>query len=274
MSSELTKHKSQATTVYMPQSLDEWMKLSTMIANSELCPKAYKGKPESVFIAAQMGTEIGLNYMQAIQGIAVINGLPCLWGDAALAVVRTHKDFVEIDEKVTDDGSTCIIKRKNQPDTVRSFNIEDAKKAKLTLNPHPDSPWTKYPKRMMQMRARSFAMRDSFPDALRGINIADEVQDYKPMEINITPSERSIDTIFLHLMQEIVSAKTSEQLLMLVPALRSYAGASENMNELRSCYKIKMTEIENEFFDDSSNVSTPENTEEQECLSTNTNQSS
>lgn len=232
--------KKHSATVYMPQTLDEWMKLSTMIANSELCPKAYKGKPESVFIAAQMGSEIGLNYMQAIQGIAVINGMPCLWGDAALAVVRTHKDFVEIDEVVTDEGSTCTIKRASQSDTVRSFTLEDAKKANL-LNKQ--GPWKEYPKRMMQMRARSFAMRDSFPDALRGINIADEVQDYKPMEINVTPKEDKIDVDYLHLMKEIDSSSCLTELEVLVPSLRSYEGSDSNKAKLRMSYKEKLETI-------------------------------
>jgi hypothetical protein len=35
---------------------------------------------------------------------------------------------------------------------------------------------------MLQMRARSFALRDAFPDALRGVGISEEVSDYQPMK--------------------------------------------------------------------------------------------
>src|SRR6185295_12780043 len=38
-------------------------------------------------------------------------------------------------------------------------------------------PWTQYPKRMLQMRARGFGCRDCFPDLLRGIIIKEEAED-------------------------------------------------------------------------------------------------
>src|SRR5690606_39168844 len=47
-------------------------------------------------------------------------------------------------------------------------------------------PWTQYPKRMRQMRARAFALRDVFPDVLRGMPIAEAVMD-TPAERGITP---------------------------------------------------------------------------------------
>ena len=38
-------------------------------------------------------------------------------------------------------------------------------------------PWTQHPKRMRQMRARAFALRDVFPDVLCGMPVAEELQD-------------------------------------------------------------------------------------------------
>ena len=63
--------------------------------------------------------------------------------------------------------------------TTRTFSQEDAKRANLWGKA---GPWTAYPKRMLQMRARSFALRDSFPDALKGVGISEEVRDYQPMK--------------------------------------------------------------------------------------------
>ena len=39
----------------------------------------------------------------------------------------------------------------------------------------PAAAWCKYPKRMLQMRARAFCLRDAFPDVLRGLYVAEEV---------------------------------------------------------------------------------------------------
>ena len=69
--------------------------------------------------------------------------------------------------------------------------MEDAKLAGLTTR----SPvWKSYPKRMLQMRARGFALRDQFADALKGLSSAEEVRDYdiKKSSKNITPKEEFI----------------------------------------------------------------------------------
>ena len=39
------------------------------------------------------------------------------------------------------------------------------------------SPWYKYPKRMLQMRARSWALRDTFADILAGFSTVEEARD-------------------------------------------------------------------------------------------------
>jgi hypothetical protein len=60
---------------------------------------------------------------------------------------------------------------------TRSFSVADAKKASLWGKA---GPWSNYPKRMLQMRARSWALRDAFPDVLRGIGIKEEQHDIPP----------------------------------------------------------------------------------------------
>lgn len=39
-------------------------------------------------------------------------------------------------------------------------------------------PWKMFPKRMLQMRARGYAIRDAFPDILNGIITREEAEDY------------------------------------------------------------------------------------------------
>ena len=46
--------------------------------------------------------------------------------------------------------------------------------------------WKSYPDRMLQMRARGFALRDSFPDVLKGLITREEAQDYQTEPINVT----------------------------------------------------------------------------------------
>ena len=82
----------------VPQSIEQLERVAKLISSSDLAPKDYKGKPENVAVAVAMGMELGVSPMQAIQGIAVLNGRPCVWGDLLLALCRSHPACEWIDE--------------------------------------------------------------------------------------------------------------------------------------------------------------------------------
>jgi len=165
-----------------PRNLSEAMEFAKMISQSNFCPSSMQGKPADILMALQMGAEIGLNPMQAIQNICVINGKPALWGDALLAVAINSPNYVSHEEWV--EGSIeeknltafCKVIRKNSPEHISKFSMDDAKTAQLWGK---RGPWSQYPSRMLQMRARAFALRDKFGDALRGMQSAEEVRDYQ-----------------------------------------------------------------------------------------------
>ncbi|MDB6080479.1 MAG: hypothetical protein JWO82_4226 [Akkermansiaceae bacterium] len=170
------------------ETVDQLWQFSETVAASGLAPKDVK-TPEAIFVAIQMGFEVGLTPMAALQNIAVINGRPTLWGDAVLAVVRNTGELVAFSEwfevagkKVERPGAdlpddftaVCRVQRHGQDAIEESFSVADAKKANLWTK---DGPWKQYPKRMLKYRARAFALRDQFGDALRGLRSTEEVQD-------------------------------------------------------------------------------------------------
>lgn len=168
-----------------PSTLDEAMRFSEIIAKSDLAPKDYRNKPGNVLLAVEMGSRLGIGPVQAMQNISIINGRASLWGDAALAVCKAHPQFVDVIESFDERKleATCIAKRAGSADVKHTFSFEDAKTAKLWGK---QGPWVTYPKRMAQMRARGFALRDQFPDALLGMITAEEASDY--------PQARSANT--------------------------------------------------------------------------------
>ncbi len=157
-----------------PSSLAEAMEFAGMMSKSSIVPKDYQNNPGNILVAIQWGMEIGLQPLQSMQSIAVINGRPSIWGDAMLALVRSSGLLEAINEEVTDLKAVCTIKRRGEQEVVREFSIQDAKQAGLSGK---QGPWAQYPKRMLQMRARAFALRDVFPDVLRGVHVAEEAQD-------------------------------------------------------------------------------------------------
>ena len=169
----------------VPSNLEQMWRLASIMAKSGLMPKGLQ-TPEAVCVAVQMGLEIGLTPMQAVQNIAVINGRPSVWGDSGIALVEASgflEDFKETIEE--NDGiitATCWAKRKGRPTPVeRTFSTIDAKQAGLHDK---EGPWKQYPKRMTQMRARWWVLRDLFADVLKGLHAAEEVQD---IPIDVTP---------------------------------------------------------------------------------------
>jgi hypothetical protein len=158
-----------------PTSLKEGMEMAAWIAKSDLAPRDYKDKPQNVLLAMQMGFELGLSPMQAIQNIAVINGRPSIWGDAMLGICQNHRDFESIDEnQSTNEKGVCIVKRRGMEPQTRTFTVQDAQKAGLWGK---SGPWQTAPTRMLKLRARAFALRDTFADALRGLQSAEEQRD-------------------------------------------------------------------------------------------------
>lgn len=158
----------------VPQNIDEVFRLAQGIAQSGLAPKDLS-TPEKVTVAILTGMEIGLPPMFAIQKIAVVNGRPCLWGDAIPALLWSRG--FKIKEWDDDDTSYCEVTRPDGDKITRTFSDADAKAAGLLGK---SGPWTQYKRRMRQMRARGYATRDGAPDALSGLYLAEEIHDITP----------------------------------------------------------------------------------------------
>ncbi len=177
-------HPQKTTFSLAPQNLEEAMRFAEIMSKSSIIPKDFANNPGNILVAVQWGMELGLQPMQAMQNIAVINGRPTLWGDAVIGLVRASPLCEYVIEESFEDKAICRVKRRGEDEQLRIFTVDDAKKAGLLGK---QGPWTQYPKRMLQMRARSWALRDVFPDVLRGVQIAEEVMDIEPEERELNP---------------------------------------------------------------------------------------
>jgi len=152
-------------------------RISRVLASSSMVPENYRGKPADCFVAIQMGSELGMGPFQSIQSIAVIDGRPSLWGDGLIGIVRASPLCLWIREWYDEATATawCETKRRGDVDTIKaSFSKADADMAGLTVK----TVWRKYMRRMLQLRARAFCLRDAYPDVLKGLGVAEELMDY------------------------------------------------------------------------------------------------
>lgn len=181
-------------------SINDLWRLSQYVAVSGLAPKGME-KPESILVAIQLGLELGLSPLASLQNIAIINGKPGVYGDAAKALVENsglleafeewfedrpgHK-VDELPEPIPDTArAVCFSKRRGRSGKTTIFGVRDAKRASLWGK---TGPWAQYPQRMLMFRARGFNLRDNFPDVLRGLKTTEELQDY-PVEARVVHVE-------------------------------------------------------------------------------------
>jgi len=168
-----------------PWAFEVAKRFATMLEQGAMLPKSYvedrtaSEARAAATVAIMHGAKIGLDPLGAVQGLAVVNGMPKLWGDALPAVVMPHG--VRLQEDLPEEWNSeavavCTVIRPGEEPVTRRFRYADAERAKLLQKPT----WVSYPLRMLQMRARGFAIRDACPDLLAGFGIAEEAMDEQP----------------------------------------------------------------------------------------------
>jgi hypothetical protein len=165
---------------------EEW-RIADLMLKSKAIPQVFQNVPQ-VIMAVQFIKAHGLVPAIAIRQTTIINGTLSIWGELPKALCIRSGELEEFEEVLFDReyniicfdnknlhlevfGAKCSLKRKGRPAVTRTFTMDEAKTAGvLSKN---NSVWKFYPRRMIQMRARSIALKDEFPDVLSGVAIAE-----------------------------------------------------------------------------------------------------
>lgn len=177
----------------IPKDIDQAFRFAQAVVTARLAPDSYNNDPSKVMLGAMAAMEAGLPPLYGLRQIAIINGRPTIWGDAAMALIQASGQLA--DRIVTELGGgidTDTVPRNEWPDSfgymvqlfrrgqsspyIGRFTIADAKRAKL-WDDHRRQPWQNHPKRMLLVRAQTIAQRDGFADCLAGLAIREEVED-------------------------------------------------------------------------------------------------
>jgi len=199
----------------IPRSIEEMWRVSKMVVRAGLAPaslianKSGDDAVSAVAVAIMSGAELGMKPMAALRSFTVINGKPALYGDGLINVIRASGKaaFLRTGCEIRDGQMVgwCEAKRADTGEEKRvEFSQADAIRAKLwsdqaritkrrkdggTYEADNDSPWYKYPQRMLPWRAAGYCLRELFADVLGGI--ADEFEAREIVghdePVNITP---------------------------------------------------------------------------------------
>lgn len=173
MSNEIQLHeRSTALTAYEPQNIGELRQFAQEVTATALVPQAYRNKPADAMVAMMFGKETaGLGPLTSLQYVAVINGRPAYYSDALPGIAFNKRLVADMEEKLEGEPgkdswtAVCIVTRPSGTKVTQRFSVADAKRAGLWDKA---GPWKQYPQRMLQWRARGWAIRDAAPHLMFG----------------------------------------------------------------------------------------------------------
>lgn len=202
MSTEIVKQQSAT-----PATLDGAVRFAQLLADADLLPRQFVGRPANVLYAVEYGRTLGITPVAAITGIHVIEGKPSASSGLIGALVRKagHKLRVKSDGMTT---ATAQIVRADDPDFTYecTWNLERAAQAGLCeikngkpwardRNGKPTA-WEKYTAAMLKARAITEVARDACEDVLFGLHYTPEElgaivnQDGEPIEAEVQQLRR------------------------------------------------------------------------------------
>nr|DAX61960.1 MAG TPA: RecT protein [Caudoviricetes sp.] len=152
---------------YIAAGLQERADYIARLAPSTILPVAYRGNAANAFVAAETGAALGLEPLQALASIAVINGRAALSSDLMAAVIRRAGHTLRIVENSPESVTATLIRADDKKfEFTVTWDKDKAIKAGLWGQ---RGPWSQYPTQMLRARAITEVARQGASEALMGM---------------------------------------------------------------------------------------------------------
>jgi hypothetical protein len=153
--------------------LDQWelmRRQAETLVKSGFLPVAINTAEKALAIM-QKGRELGIPPMEAMSSINVIQGKPSVSPQLMLALARRTGELEDIQMDVSDKVANVTVKRKGQSSYTTTFGIKEATDLQLIGKDN----YKKQPGVMFQWRALAQNLRVTFPDAIAGLYLVEEM---------------------------------------------------------------------------------------------------
>lgn len=152
-----------------PTELDGRITYARALAASNLLPKQYRSNPENVLYAIEYGAALGLDPVQAMNSVHVIEGKPSPSSGLIGAMVRKagHKLRVRVTHEPELTAVAQIIRSDDPEFTFESrWTMKRAQRARVADK----QVWKAYPEAMLKARAITEVAREACEEALLGFS--------------------------------------------------------------------------------------------------------
>lgn len=160
---------------------DQLLRAANMLSQTSIIPATYQGKPQDCFVALEMATRMGVSPLVVMQNMYVVKGKPAWAGQACTMFINSCGKFTQVKHVYTGEKGTdsrgCYVTATRISDGVQVNGVEVtlamAKAEGWTAN----TKWRTMPELMLAYRASAFFARVHCPEALMGVQLADEIYD-------------------------------------------------------------------------------------------------
>ena len=160
---------------------DQLLRAANMLSQTSIIPATYQGKPQDCFVALEMATRMGVSPLVVMQNMYVVKGKPAWAGQACTMFINSCGKFTQVKHVYTGEKGTdsrgCYVTATRISDGIQVNGVEVtmamAKAEGWTAN----TKWRNMPELMLAYRASAFFARVHCPEALMGVQLADEIYD-------------------------------------------------------------------------------------------------
>lgn len=170
------------------EQFNQLLRAANMLSQTNIIPQTYQGKPQDCFVAIEMATRMGVSPMVVMQNMYVVKGKPSWAGQACMMLINSCGKFRDVKHIYTGEKGTdsrgCYISAIRISDGEKidgaEVTIDMAKAEGWLSNPK----WKNMPELMLAYRASAFFARVHCPEALMGVQVAEEIYDIEASEKN------------------------------------------------------------------------------------------
>ena len=160
---------------------DQLLRAANMLSQTSIIPATYQGKPQDCFVALEMATRMGVSPLVVMQNMYVVKGKPAWAGQACTMFINSCGKFTQVKHVYTGEKGTdsrgCYVTATRISDGVQVNGVEVTIAMAKAEGWISNTKWRNMPELMLAYRASAFFARVHCPEALMGVQLADEIYD-------------------------------------------------------------------------------------------------
>lgn len=163
------------------ESFNQLLRAAQMLSQTSIIPQTYQGKPQDCFVAIEMANRMGVSPMVVMQNMYVVKGKPSWAGQACTMLINSCGKFKDVKHIYTGEKGTpsrgCYVTAIRCSDGERVDGTEVTMQMAQAEGWTSNSKWRNMPEQMLAYRASAFFARVHCPEAMMGVQTAEEIYD-------------------------------------------------------------------------------------------------